>query len=793
MFPSLPVLNSSTDNHVERDPVCGMSVDPQRAAAHYRHEGVDYYFCCGSCQDKFRQEPARYLSANGSTSGSGPEHSCCGHDHAPAVQPSSSAKYFCPMCPGAESDQPGDCPICGMALEKNVFAEDDDGQGDQELKAMQWRLAASAILAVPVFVLAMGHLVPVPTIQQWSESQWSRWLQLLLTTACVWWVGWPLLTRGWRSLITGNLNMFTLIGIGVVSAYLFSVVAMLMPGLFPHDLKHGDRVPIYFESAAMIVVLVLLGQVLEMRARYQTGSALRALMQLTPPTARRLSGDREETVPVEMIEVNDRLRIVPGDKIPVDGTVVEGESTVDESMLTGEAMPVEKFSGDELIAGTLNGNGTMVMQTRRVGRTTLLGQIVKMVAESQRSRAPIQSVADRVSGWFVPAILGVSLITLIVWLLIGPEPRVAYAIVNAIAVLIIACPCALGLATPMSIMVAVGRGAQEGVLVKNAEALERLEKVDTLVLDKTGTITLGKPQVTDVLPEGNISRARLLTVAASLESTSEHPLARAIVQAAQAEGLALVPVSEFKANTGFGVVGKIEGQTYIIGNREYLRQNSIDVPPATSDRATALQQAGKTIVFIADQQQLLGAVAIADAIKPNAAIAIEQLRSSGISIHLLTGDNQLTAAALAGQLKIDHWQAEVRPGDKAKYIQALTARGLKVAMAGDGINDAPALSAADVGIAMGTGTDVAIQSAGLTLVKGDLQGIARAKTLSKDMMRNIRQNLFFAFVYNLVGVPIAAGVLYPVFGILLSPILAGIAMSLSSVSVIANALRIQRK
>lgn len=789
MFPSLPVLNSA-DLQTERDPVCGMSVDPLQAAAHLQHAGVDYYFCCAACQEKFRKDPARYLNSTDSQ-----EHACCS-EHAPStpVQPSSSAKYFCPMCPGVESDQPGDCPVCGMALEKNIFASDaDDADGDLEIKSMQRRLTASAIMAVPVFLLAMGHLIPFASVQHWTDSEWSRWLQLMLSTLCVWGAGWPLMVRGWRSLVTGNLNMFTLIAIGVCSAYVFSLTAMLLPGLFPHDLQHGGKVPIYFESAAMIVVLVLLGQVLEMRARHKTGSALRSLMQLAPPTARRVTNSGEETVPVELIAVNDLLRIIPGDKIPVDGLVVEGESTLDESMLTGEAMPVDKASGDTLTAGTLNGNGTLVMRAVRVGRDTLLSQIVRLVAESQRSRAPIQSIADRVSSWFVPAVLGVALLTFIVWLLVGPEPRLAFALVNAIAVLIIACPCALGLATPMSIMVAVGRGAQEGVLIKNAEALERLERVNTLVLDKTGTITLGKPKVTDVIADGDIGQDQLLMTAAALEATSEHPLARAIVHAANARNLKLTPVSGFRATTGFGVVGKLEQQTIVIGNREHMQHHSIVLPSAFCNQAVALQRVGKTVVYIANEQRLLGMIAVADTVKPTSAAAIEQLRGLGITIHLLTGDNQLTAAAVADQLKIEHWQADVRPDDKAKYIQSLTSQGLRVAMAGDGTNDAPALAAADVGIAMGTGTDVANHSAGLTLVQGDLQGIVRAIALSHDMMRNIRQNLFFAFVYNLVGVPIAAGVLYPVFGMLLSPILAGVAMSLSSVSVIANSLRIRNR
>ena len=785
MFPSLPVIDSPNSAAGQRDPVCGMVVDPQKAAGQFEYAGTTYFFCSPSCVKKFSQDPEHFLRPDFQ-----PKGHCC-HDDNDAPRPSSSANYFCPMCPGVESDVPGECPVCGMALERSIHATDSSDDANDELRAMVRRLSWSAALALPVFALAMSHLLPSATIAAWAESDASRWLQMMLTSLCVWWSGWPLMSRGWRSLTTGNFNMFTLIAIGVGSAYIFSLFALLVPQIFPHDLQHGGKVPIYFEAAAMIVVLVWVGQVLEHRARLQTGSALRALMNLAPPSARRLSSSGEVTVPLDEVQVGDRLRVVPGEKIPVDGRVIEGQSTVNESMLTGESNSVSKTVGSRVSAGTLNEHGALLMQAERIGRDTLLGQIVQMVAEAQRSRAPIQSLADRVASWFVPAVLGIAVLTFALWLALGPQPKLAYALVNAVAVLIIACPCALGLATPMSIMVAVGRGAQSGVLVKNAEALERLEMVDTLVLDKTGTLTSGHAEVTDIIAFNESNESDLLQVAASLESASEHPLAQAIVRAAKSRGLIVSATSNFQSTPGSGVEGLVQQQSVRVGNQAFMSLHSVDVDAEAARRALEWQQSGKSVIYVAVDHRLIGLVAVADTIKPTTLHALDQLRRRGLALHMLTGDNRVTAQSVAEQLSIELWQADVRPGDKARYVEELKKSGRKVAMSGDGINDAPALSAADVGIAMGTGTDVAIQSAGITLVKGDLQGILSAFDLSRAMMRNIRQNLFFAFVYNLLGVPIAAGILYPLTGALLSPILAGAAMSLSSVSVIANALRLR--
>jgi Cu+-exporting ATPase len=698
--------------------------------------------------------------------------------------------YTCPMHPEVQQDHPGDCPICGMPLEPKMPSADVEEE-DAELRDMSRRFWIGAALTLPVFVLAMAHMVPALAAQSWADSHASRWIQFALTTPVVAWAGWPFFRRGWRSIVTGHLNMFTLIAIGVGAAFVFSAVAMLMPGLFPDAMRHGGKVDIYFEAAAVIIVLVLLGQVLELRARSRTGSAIKALLNLAPPTARKVlpGGDRE--IPLDQVTVGDRLRVVPGDKVPVDGVVVEGRSNVEESMITGEPLPVEKTIGDKVTGGTVNGTGSFVMRAERVGSDTLLGQIVSMVAEAQRSRAPIQGLADKVASIFVPVVLAISVVTFVLWLWLGPEPQFAYAIVNAVAVLIIACPCALGLATPMSIMVGVGRGAQAGVLVKNAEALERLEEVTTLVVDKTGTLTLGKPKLMDVLPTSGFDAKEFLRLVASLEQSSEHPLAAAIVQGAKDQGLAIETVKDFRSVTAGGVIGTVAARVVTIGKPAFLRNEKVMGLEPLEAAAATLQEQGKTAMFAAIDGKPAGIVAVADPIKATTAEAIADLHALGLTIVMLTGDNRRTAASVANTLGIDAVEAEIEPAGKVAHVKMLRAKGEHVAMAGDGINDAPALSEADVGIAMGTGTDVAMQSAGITLVKGDLRGIAKAIRLSRATMRNIRQNLFFAFVYNALGVPVAAGVLYPFVGVLLSPIIAGAAMSLSSVSVIGNALRLR--
>ncbi len=756
--------------------------------------------------------------------------SCCGghHDHHESVDPPAAAKYYCPMCPGVESDKPGDCPKCGMALERNpswkptattiytcpmhpeikqdhpgdcpicgmalepvAGSHDDNDDEDSELNDMTRRLWIAGALALPVFLLAMAHLIPSEAIHAFSNSPASRWIQFALATPVVFWAALPFFRRGWRSILSGNLNMFTLIAIGVGTAYAFSAVAMLAPGLFPDSMRQHGILPIYFEAAAVIVVLVLLGQVLELRARSRTGSAIKALLNLAPPTARRITDDGDEEVSLDDVKVGDRLRVVPGDKVPVDGEVVEGKSSVEESMITGEPLPVEKSTGDKVTGGTVNGSGSFVMKAEKVGNDTLLGQIVDMVAEAQRSRAPIQGLADKVAGIFVPTVLVVSVLTFIAWMWLGPEPKLAHAIVNAVAVLIIACPCALGLATPMSIMVGVGRGASEGVLVKSAGALEQLEKVTTLVVDKTGTLTEGKPKLVDVLPEEGISEEDLIKLTASLEQNSEHPLGAAIVAGARERGIKLDAVTDFRSVTAGGVAGKVSGRIVMVGKPDFLRDEEISGLEGLVERATKLQEEGKTAMFVAIDGQPAGIVAVADPIKSTTREAIKDLHELGLKIVMLTGDNRRTAASVARMLGLDSVEAEVSPSGKVDHVKKLRNGGKHVAMAGDGINDAPALSEADVGIAMGTGTDVAMQSAGITLVKGDLRGIAKAIRLSRATMGNIRQNLFFAFFYNALGIPLAAGALYPVFGWLLSPIIAGAAMSLSSVSVIGNALRLR--
>jgi len=708
------------------------------------------------------------------------------NNHAPAVR-----IYTCPMHPEVQQDHPGACPKCGMALELKAGATSPPEDDNAELRDMTKRFWVGLALAVPVFVLAMAHVIPALARQPWVDGLTSRWVQFALTVPVVAWAGWPFFVRGWQSLRHWHLNMFTLIAIGVGAAFSFSAVAMLVPDVFPHSMQHDGKVAIYFEAAAVIVVLVLLGQVLELRARSRTGSAIKALLNLAPPTARQVAPGGDNVVPLDQVKVGDWLRVVPGDKVPVDGVVVEGHSSVEESMVTGEPLPVEKSIGERVIGGTVNGTGSFVMRAERIGADTLLGQIVDLVAEAQRSRAPIQGLVDRVAGWFVPAVLAIALITFVVWMWIGPEPRLAHAIVNAVAVLIIACPCALGLATPMSIMVGVGRGAQDGVLMKNAEALERLEHITTLVVDKTGTLTEGKPQLMEVLPTEGISPDDLLRCAAALEQNSEHPLAAAVVQGAKARNIALTAVSNFRSVTAGGVAGTVNGRAVLIGKPAFLRQEHIDGLETLEASAAKLQEEGKTVLFVAMDGKPAGILAVADPIKATTAEAIRELHALDLTLVMLTGDNRRTAAVVAKTLGIDVVEAEIEPAGKVAHVKKLRAAGQQVAMAGDGINDAPALSAADVGIAMGTGTDVAMQSAGITLVRGDLRGIAKAIRLSRATMRNIRQNLFFAFVYNALGIPVAAGVLYPVFGMLLSPMIAGAAMSLSSVSVIANALRLR--
>ena len=756
------------------DPICGMTVD-EASTLRAERDGETFYFCSAHCRQTFLSTPAA-------------ENVAAKHEE----KPEGNAIYTCPMHPEVQQDHPGACPKCGMALErKTVTAGADDGD-NAELRDMTRRFWIGAALTLPVFGLAMAHMIPGLAGQSWVNSHASRWVQLVLTTPVVWWAGWPFVQRGWRSVVTRRLNMFTLISIGVGAAFIFSAVAMLMPGLFPDAMQHDGKVAIYFEAAAAIVVLVLLGQVLELRARSRTGSAIQALLNLAPPTARQVAPGGDHEIPLDQVKVGDRLRVVPGDRVPVDGSVVEGRSSVEESMITGEPLPVEKGVGDKVTGGTVNGPGSFVMCAERVGSETLLGQIVTMVAEAQRSRAPIQGLADKVAGIFVPTVLAVSALTFIVWMWLGPEPKLAHAIVNAVAVLIIACPCALGLATPMSIMVGVGRGAQEGVLVKNAEALERLESVATLVVDKTGTLTEGKPRLIDVLPSGDLDAKEFLRLAASLEQNSEHPLAAAIVRGAKEQGIVFEAVKDFRSVTGGGVLGTVARRAVMIGKPDFLRNEKITGLEPLEASAGRLQEDGKTAMFVAIDGKPAGLLAVADPIKSTTAEAVRDLHTLGLKVVMLTGDNRRTAAAVARQLGLDAVEAEIEPAGKVAHVKKLRAQGENVAMAGDGINDAPALSEAEVGIAMGTGTDVAMQSAGITLVRGDLRGIAKAIRLSRATMGNIRQNLFFAFLYNALGIPVAAGVLYPFFGLLLSPILAGAAMSLSSVSVISNALRLRK-
>ena len=753
------------------DPVCGMSVDPHTAKHRAEHRGHVYYFCSNGCRTKFAADPQKYLG---------------NREAAPVVE---GAIYTCPMHPEIRQQGPGSCPICGMALEPEIATADD--KPNEELIDMTRRFWIGLVLSLPVFALEMGaHIFGA---HNWIDPKLSQWIQFALSTPVVLWAGWPFFVRGYFSLVTRNLNMFTLIAMGVGVAYVYSVVAMFMPGLFPETFRmHGGTVAVYFESAAVITVLVLFGQVLELRARAQTSGAIRALLDLAPKTARRIKDGSDEDVPLDTVAVGDHLRVRPGEKVPVDGELLEGRSSLDESMVTGESMPVTKGEGAKVIAGTLNTTGMFVMRADKVGRDTLLSQIVVMVAKAQRSRAPIQRLADQVAGWFVPAVIAVALLAFTAWATFGPEPRFAFGLVAAVSVLIIACPCALGLATPMSIMVGVGRGAELGVLIKNAEALERMEKIDTLVVDKTGTLTEGKPKVVAIVlaKDSSLSEHDLLKFAASVEHASEHPLAQAIVAVAKEKNIALSPVRGFDSPTGKGVIGMVDGKRVVIGNAKFLAELSIDAS-ALNGEAEKQRGEGATAIFIALDGKVAGMIAIADPVKATTKAALKALRDDGIRIVMLTGDNRTTALAVGRALGIDDVEAEVLPDQKSAVVEKLRAGGKVVAMAGDGVNDAPALAAADVGIAMGTGTDVAIESAGITLLKGDLTGIVRARKLSEATMSNIRQNLFFAFIYNAAGVPLAAGVLYPAFGLLLSPIVAAAAMALSSVSVVGNALRLR--
>ena len=796
-----------------KDPVCGMDVVPGQApGGSAEHGGRTYWFCSKSCREKFVADPKRYVNAAAApTPASGDErtYTCPMHPEVRQAGPGSCpkcgmalepvapvaarprSKWTCPMHPQIIRDEPGSCPICGMALEPMTVSADEGP--DPELIDMTRRFWIGLVLTLPLLVFMIGDLLPGEPLRHLIPGRVAAWLQLILATPVVLWAGWPFFERGWTSIVNRSLNMFTLIALGTGTAYLYSVVATVAPGLFPESFRtHGGEVGLYFEAAAVITVLVLLGQVLELRARSQTSSAIKALLNLAPPTARRIRADgTEEDAPLEAVQVGDRLRVRPGERIPVDGAVLEGTSAVDESMVTGESIPVEKVPGSRVTGGTVNGTGGFVMRAERVGNETLLARIVQMVSEAQRTRAPIQRLADQVSAWFVPAVVAVAVLTFIAWSLWGPEPRLAYGLVNAVAVLIIACPCALGLATPMSIMVGTGRGALAGVLIKNAEALELMEKVDTLIVDKTGTLTEGKPRLTAVKPAPGHDEATVLRLAASLERGSEHPLAAAIVSGASERGITPGASEDFRSETGKGIVGRVEGHAVALGNVRLMQDLGVAVD-ALSAEADALRGQGQTVMFVAVDSRAAGLVAVADPIKSSTPEALAALREAGLRIVMVTGDSRRTAEAVARTLGVERVEAEVLPEDKSRIVKTMQGEGRRVAMAGDGVNDAPALAQADVGVAMGTGTDVAMESAGITLVKGDLRGIVRARLLSRATMRNIRQNLFFAFVYNALGVPVAAGVLYPVAGLLLSPIIASAAMTFSSVSVITNALRLRR-
>ncbi len=803
------------------DLVCGMAVNPDSAAGSFEYKGQTYHFCSARCLQKFREAPERFVRDGQSASAESPSkpemagtdaaggYTCPMHPEVRQAKPGSCPKcgmalepinttrvqqkieYTCPMHPQIIRDAPGNCPICGMALEPRTItlAEEEN----HEVKDMRRRFWISVVLTIPVFAIGVSDLIPGAPLQRMVSPTVLTWFQLLLASPVVLWSGWPFFVRGWQSLVNRSPNMFTLIGLGVGVAYSYSVIATIFPDIFPHAFRgHGGGVPVYFEAAAVITTLVLVGQVLELKARTQTSAAIKALLGLAPKTARRIASEgSEQDIPLDYVQVGDLLRVRPGEKIPVDAVVVEGTSSVDESMISGDPIPVEKCPGDRVIGATVNGNGSLSISAERVGSETLLSQIVQMVAEAQRSRAPIQKLADRVSAYFVPAVIVIAVVTLIVWATIGPEPRLAYGLINAIAVLIIACPCALGLATPMPIMVAMGKGAQVGVLFKNAEAIEVLRDVDTLVVDKTGTLTEGKPRLITVAPVAGINEGELLSFAATLEKSSEHPLAAAIVSGAEKRGIRVANARSFESIPGKGVKGEVSGYATALGNLSLLEALSIDASDLV-ENAEKLRVDGQTVMFVVIEGKAVGLVGVADPIKESAAEAIKQLHREGIRIVMMTGDSRTTANAVAAKLNIDEVVAEVLPNQKAERVKRFQAQGHEVAMAGDGINDAPALAQADVGIAMGTGTDVAITSAGVTLVKGDLQGIVRARRLSHATMQNTKQNLFFAFIYNVLGVPIAAGVLYPVIGLLLNPMIAAAAMSFSSVSVIGNALRLRR-
>jgi P-type Cu+ transporter len=797
------------------DPVCGMSVNKEAAAGSLKHNGQTYFFCSTHCLETFRKDPTRFVKGSIAQADGEPkqsaavkaEYTCPMHPEIREAQPGSCPKcgmalepvapakpatkieYTCPMHPQIVRDQPGNCPICGMALEpRTVSLEDEE---NPELVDMTRRFWVGVALSAPVFLIGMSDFLPGRPLERIISMQTLGWIEFVLATPVVLWGGWPFFVRAWQSVVNRSPNMFTLIGLGVAVAYAYSVVAKVFPDAFPSSFREEGVVPVYFEAAAVITTLVLLGQVLELKARSRTGAAIKALLGLAPKTARRIREDgTEEDVPLAEVHPGDRLRVRPGEKIPVDGVVIEGASAVDESMVTGESIPVEKHSGDPVIGATINGTGSFVMRAERVGAETLLSQIVQMVAEAQRSRAPIQKLADVVAGYFVPTVIGVAIITFAVWATVGPEPRMAHGLINAVAVLIIACPCALGLATPMSIMVAMGKGATAGVLFKNAEAIEVMRKVDTLVVDKTGTLTEGKPKLVSIETRSGWNEKQLLRLAASLEHASEHPLAAAIVSSAEERGVELAKVESFDSITGKGVRGKVDGHSVALGNRALLDELRID-PGDLAARADALRSDGQTVMFVVIDGQAQGLIGVADPIKSTTPEAIRQLHEEGLRIVMLTGDSRTTAEAVARKLDVDEVIAEVLPQQKVEVIKRLQSERRIVAMAGDGVNDAPALAQAQVGIAMGTGTDVAMLSAGVTLVKGDLRSILRARRLSRATMRNIKQNLFWAFIYNALGVPIAAGILYPFFGILLSPMIAAAAMSFSSVSVIGNALRLR--
>ncbi len=780
--------HANRPDHKVIDPVCGMTVDPSKTTLALERSGKTFYFCSQRCLEKFRADPTTYLQSPRQPAGAGVQIRLT--ELRPAAQPSTSVEYTCPMHPEVVRPAPGACPICGMALEPRVATLEET---DTELAGMTRRFWLSLALTAPVLLLAMAGMIPSSSIGHLLSARSVAWIQLVLSTPVVLWGGWPFFERWWRSIVNRSLNMFTLIATGTGAAYVASAVAILFPQAFPDSFRgHGGEVPVYFESAAAITTLVLLGQVLELRARSRTRSALKALLGLAPKTARLvLENGQEMDVPLERVKPGDKVRVRPGEKVPVDGVVLEGTSSVDESMVTGEPVSAEKTTGDRVTAGTVNGTGSFLMRADRVGSETLLAQIVRMVSEAQRSRAPIQRLADVVSSYFVPGVVFVALVTFVTWATVGPPPKLAHALVNAVAVLIIACPCALGLATPVSIMVGTGRGALAGVLIKNAEALEVLEKVDTLVVDKTGTLTQGKPRLASLQALASSNESDLLRLAASLERGSEHPLAEAVVTAARDRNLSLSVAHDFITLPGQGVKGSVDGRAVLLGNASLFQTLKIDLGELPA-RAEALRHEGQTVIFIAVDGRPCGLVAVEDPIKASTPEALRMLRQDGVTIVMVTGDSRATAEAVARALGIKEVEAEVQPQQKGDIVRRLRAQAKKVAMAGDGINDAPALALADVGIAMGTGTDVAMESAGVTLVKGDLGGIARARRLSRATMRNIRQNLFFAFVYNTVGVPLAAGVLYPWFGLLLSPMIAAAAMTFSSVSVIGNALRLRR-